>query len=57
MGRSVSYPTGSVVAFRLLDDGEDEDIDRLYECLVDEVIDAAKAAFPSFERLRLASRG
>ena len=22
MGRSVSYPTGSVVAFRLLDDGE-----------------------------------
>ena len=26
MGRSVSYPTGSVVAFRLLDDGEDEDL-------------------------------
>ena len=50
MGRSVSYPTGSVVAFRLLDDGEDEDIDWVYECLVDEVIDAAKAAFPSFER-------
>ena len=50
MGRSVSYPTGSVVAFRLLDDGEDEDIDWVYECLVDEVIDAAKAAFPSFQR-------
>ena len=50
MGRSVSYPTGSVVAFRLLDDGEDEDVDWAYECLVDEIIDTAKAAFPSFER-------
>ena len=39
MGRSVSYPTGSVVAFRLLDDGEDDDVDWAYECLVDEVID------------------
>ncbi len=27
MGRSVSYPSGSVVAFHLLDDGEDEDVD------------------------------
>ena len=50
MGRSVSYPAGSVVAFRLLDDGEDEDVDWAYECLVDEVIDTTKAAFPSFER-------
>ena len=51
MGRSVSYPTGSVVAFRLLDDGEDEDVDWAYECLVDEIIDTAKVAFPSFERI------
>jgi len=29
MGRSVSYPTGSVVAFRLLDDGEEDDADCL----------------------------
>ena len=29
MGRSVSYPTGSVVAFRLLDEGEDDDFDEL----------------------------
>ena len=50
MGRSVSYPTGSVVAFRLLDDGEYEDIDWVYECLVDEIIDTTKAAFPSFQR-------
>lgn len=51
MGRSVSYPTGSVVVFRLLYDGKDEDIDWIYACLVDEIIDAAKATFPSFERL------
>ena len=49
MGRSVSYPTGSVVAFRLFDDGEDDDADWVYECLVDEIVDTAKAAFPSFE--------
>ena len=56
MGRSVSYPTGSVVAFRLLDDGEDEDIDWVYECLVDEIIDIAKAAFPSLRALRWMAR-
>ena len=33
MGRSVSYPAGSVVAFRLLDDGEDADVDWAYEYL------------------------
>lgn len=49
MGRSVSYPTGSWVAFRLLDDGEDDNADWVYECLVDEIIDITKAAFPSFE--------
>ena len=41
MGRSVRYPAGSVVAFRLLDDGEDADVDWAYECLVDEIIDTA----------------
>ena len=45
MGRSVSYPTGSAVAFRLLDDGEEDDTDWAYECLVDEIIDTTKAAF------------
>ncbi len=50
MGRSVSYPNRSVVAFRLLDGSEDGDVDWAYECRVDEVIDTAKAAFPSFER-------
>jgi len=51
MGRSVSYPTGAVVAFRMLDDSEEEDNpDWAYECLVDEIIDTTKANFPSFER-------
>ncbi len=49
MGRSVSYPTGAVVAFRLLEDGEDDHADWVYECLVGEIIDTTKAAFPSFE--------
>ena len=50
MGRSVSYPTGSVVAFRLRDEGEEEATDWAYECLVDEIIETTKAAFPSFQR-------
>jgi hypothetical protein len=49
MGRSVSYPTNAVVAFRLLDEEEGGDLDWAYECLVDEVIDTAVAAFPSLE--------
>jgi hypothetical protein len=49
MGRSVSYPAGAVVAFRLLDEGEDGDLDWAYECLVDEVIETATTAFPSLE--------
>ena len=52
MGRSVSYPTGSVVAFRSLDLDEGDDFDWGYECLVDEVIETAKSTFPSFERFR-----
>jgi hypothetical protein len=50
MGRSVSYPAGSFVAFRGLDQDEGDEIDWGYECLVDEVIETAKSAFPSFER-------
>jgi hypothetical protein len=49
VGRSVSYPTGSTVAFRLLDDEDDDDPDWAYECLVDDITAEAKAAFPSLE--------
>lgn len=50
MGRSVSYPAGAVVAFRELDDGDD-DIDWAYERLADEVLDTAKSSFPSLNPL------
>ena len=50
MGRFVSYPSGALVAFRLLDCDEDDDPDWAYECLVDEIVEAAQAAFPSFQR-------
>jgi hypothetical protein len=46
MGRSVSYPRGAIAAFRLLDEPEDE-WDRGYECLVDDVVVTARALFPS----------
>ncbi len=50
MGRSVSYPSGAIVAFRLLDESADDDTDWAYECLLDDVIDTAARAFPSLER-------
>ena len=56
MGRSVSYPTGSVVAFRLLDDGEEEDFDWAYECLVDEIIDTTKGGLSFLSALRWMAR-
>lgn len=48
MGRSVSYPSGAIAAFRLIDEPEDER-DRGYECLVDDVVDTARFLFPSLE--------
>lgn len=47
MGRSVSYPNGAIVAFRLIDSEEEGDPDWEYECLVDDIISAACEAFPS----------
>ena len=49
MGRSVSYPRGAQVAFRLLDDDEPDDAEWAYECLCDEIRLSASAAFPSFD--------
>jgi len=48
MGRSVSYPSGAVVAFRLLDDGDDSGA-WAYECLIDDIVETASVSFPSFE--------
>ena len=38
MGRSVSYPSGAIVAFRTLEIGDENDWEWEYECLVEEVL-------------------
>lgn len=48
MGRSVSYPTGAIVAFRLVDEAE-EDWDWAYECLVEDIVETVRSSFPSLE--------
>jgi hypothetical protein len=46
MGRSVSYPNGAIVAFRLV--GEtDDDAQWAYHCLVDDIVETARSTFPS----------
>ena len=47
MGRSVSYPSGAIVAFRLIGVEEDDDLDWEYECLIDWIRAEAIRAFPS----------
>lgn len=47
MGRSVSYPQGAIVAFRMIDSEAEGDPDWGYECLVEETISTAREAFPS----------
>ena len=49
MARFVSYPSGSIVAFRLFDEDED-DTGWAYDCLVEDVIISAQSAFPSMQR-------
>lgn len=47
MGRSVSYPSGSIVAFTLLEVEEDGDWEWEYECLRDSLRERASEAFSS----------
>ena len=49
MARSVSYPRGSIVAFRLFDEDED-DPGWAYEYLVEDVLSSVRSAFPSLQR-------
>ena len=49
MARNVSYPRGSIVAFRLFDEDED-DPGWAYDCLVEDVVSSARSAFPSLQR-------
>jgi hypothetical protein len=49
MARSVSYPRGSIVAFPLFDEEED-DPGWAYDCLVEDVVCTARSALPSLQR-------
>lgn len=49
MGRSVSYPSGGVVAFTVLEVEEDGDWDFEYEWLCDHLKERATRFFPSLE--------
>lgn len=49
MGRSVSYPSGSLVAFTVLEVEDENDWDFEYEWLRDEVVERAMRLFPSLE--------
>ena len=49
MGRSVSYPPGSLVAFTVLDVENENDWDFEYEWFRDDVVERAMILFPSLE--------
>ena len=49
MGRSVSYPSGAITAFRIIEAGEEDNCDWEYEFLVDDIRNRAQSAFPSLE--------
>jgi hypothetical protein len=50
MGRSISFPPDAQVCFTVLADEDGDDFEWELECFVDQVIDAACAAFPSLYR-------
>jgi hypothetical protein len=47
MGRSVSYPSGAIVAFTVLEVEDDDDWDFEYEWLRGDLVERAIVAFPS----------
>lgn len=49
MGRSVSYPSGSIVAYTVLDVADPEDRDFAYEWWREDLVECALRAFPSLE--------
>lgn len=49
MGRSVSYPSGAVVAFTVMEVEEDDDWDFEFEWLRDDLRERAARAFPSLD--------
>ncbi|MGX7894186.1 hypothetical protein [Tsuneonella sp. HG222] len=49
MGRSASYPSDAVVAFRTLEIEDEDNWEWEYEYLVEEIIETARSTFPSLE--------
>ena len=49
MARSVSYPTGAIVAYRLFEPDEEDNCEWESECLIEDIAATARGAFPSFE--------
>lgn len=47
MGRSVSYPSGALVAFTVLEVEDQDDWDFEFECLRGDLVERAGTAFPS----------
>ena len=52
MGRSVSYPSGAVVAFQVLDIDDDGDWDFELDWLREDLIELASRGMVRFERTR-----
>ena len=50
MGRSVSYPSGAIVAFTVLEAENDDDWDFEYGWLREDLCERAAAAFPSLQK-------
>ena len=49
MARSVSYPTGAIVAYRLFEPDEEDDWEWEFECLIEDIAATVRGVFPSFE--------
>jgi hypothetical protein len=47
MGRSVSYPSGAIAAFTVLEVEDDDDWELEYEWLRDDLVQRAAEAYPS----------
>ena len=49
MARSVTYPTGAIVAYQLFEPDEEDNWEWEFECLIEDIAATARGAFPSFE--------
>lgn len=49
MGRSVSYPTGSTVAYMTIEQHDDGDYEHEWECLKENLVERIQKLFPSMK--------